>query len=110
MSSGVIVGDTFFSLSTRNSGQYFTLDAKTGKTMWTSEPRQANNVALVKAGNVVIGLEDDGELVVFRPSPTAFEPIRRYKLADTDTWTQPVIIDNRVFIKDVTTLALWTWN
>ncbi len=110
MSNGVIVGDTFFSLSTRNSGQYFTLDAKTGKTLWTSEPRQATNVSLMKAGNLVFSLEDDGELVVFRPGPTAFEPIRRYKLADTDTWTQPVIIDNRVFVKDVTTLALWTWN
>jgi len=108
MSNGVIAGDVFFSLSTRNSGQYFTLDAKTGNTLWTSEPRQGNNVALLKAGNIVFSLEDDGELVIFRPGQTAFEPLRRYKVADTDTWTAPVIAGNRIFVKDVSTLALWT--
>jgi len=108
MSNGVIAGDVFFSLSTRNSGPYFTLDAKTGNTLWTSEPRQGNNVALLKAGDLVFGLEDDGELVIFRPGPTSFEPLHRYKVADTDTWTQPVIAGNRIFVKDVSTLALWT--
>ncbi len=113
MSNGVIVGDIFFSLSTRNSGQYFSLDAKTGETLWTSEPRQADNVSLLKAGDLVFSLESDGELVIFRPGrpgQPAFEPLRRYKVADTDTWTQPVISGNRIFVKDVSTLALWRWN
>ena len=108
MSNGLIVGDAFFSLTIRNSGQYFSLDAKTGQTLWTSEPRQGNNAALMKAGNLVFSLEDDGELVIFRPGQTAFEPLRRYKVADTDTWTAPVIAGNRIFVKDVSTLALWT--
>jgi outer membrane protein assembly factor BamB len=107
-SNGLILGDTFFSLTTRNSGQYFLVDAKTGRTVWTSEPRQAINVSLLKARDLVFALEDDGELVIFRPGPTAFEPLRRYKVADTDTWTQPVIAGNRIFVKDVSTLALWT--
>jgi hypothetical protein len=47
---------------------------------------------------------------VARASQTAFEPLRRYKVADTDTFTQPVISGNRVFVKDVSTLALWTLN
>jgi uncharacterized surface protein with fasciclin (FAS1) repeats len=84
------------------------VDAKTGRTVWTSEPRQAINVSLLKARDLVFALEDDGELVIFRPGPTAFEPLRRYKVADTDTWTQPVIAGNRIFVKDVSTLALWT--
>ena len=39
-----------------NSGQYFSVDAKTGKTLWTSEPRQAGNAAIVRAGDVVFSL------------------------------------------------------
>lgn len=108
--NGVIVRDTFFSLSSRNAGQYFAVDAKTGKTVWTSEPRQAGNAAIVKAGNVVFVLEDDGEMLVLQDSLTAFEPLRRYKLAEAETWTQPVISGNRVFVKDVSSLALWTLN
>ena len=110
MSNGVIVRDTLISLSTRNMGQYFCVDAKTGKTLWVSEGRQAGNAALVKAGNLVFSLEDDGELLVIPSSQTAFEPLRRYKVAETATWTQPVISGNRVFVKDISTLALWTLN
>lgn len=110
MANAVLVGDVVFGLSTRNSGQYFIVDAKSGKTLWTSEPRQAGNAQIAKAGNLVFGLEDDGELVVGRVSPTAFEPIRRYKVADEETWAQPVISGNRIFVKDVSTLALWTLN
>ncbi len=110
LSNGVMVGDMLFSLSTRNSGQYFGVDAKTGKTLWTSEGRQAGNAAIVRAGSLLFILENDGELIVARSSQTAFEPLRRYKVAETDTWTQPVISGNRVFVKDVSTLALWTLN
>ena len=110
LSNAVIVGDSLFGLSTRNMGQYFSADAKTGKTLWTSEPRQAGQAAIVRAGNLVFSLQDGGELVVFRSSPTTVEPVRRYKVAESDTWTQPVISGNRVFVKDVASLALWTLN
>jgi len=95
-------------MSTRNSGQYFAVDAKSGKTLWLSEGRQAGNVAMATAGPVVLSLENDGELVVLRASQTAFEPLKRYKLADAETWTQGVYAGNRVLVKDVTSLALWT--
>jgi len=86
------------------------VDAKTGKTVWQSPPRQAGNAAIVRAGNLVFSLEDDGELLVLPNIQTAFEPLRRYKLSEAETWTQPVISGNRVFVKDVSSLALWTLN
>ena len=108
LSNPVVVGDALFGLSTRNSGQYFAVDVKTGKSLWTSEPRQAAQAAVVKAGPIVFSLEDDGELVVGRVGTAAFEPLRRYKVADSETWTQPTISGNRLFVKDVSTLTLWT--
>jgi outer membrane protein assembly factor BamB len=110
LSNAVLVGSALFGLSTRNAGQYFAADATTGRTLWTSEPRQASQAAIVRAGDLVFSLEGDGELVIMRASRTAFEPVQRYKVADTDTWTPPVISGNRVFIKDVLSLASWTWD
>ncbi len=114
MTNGVIVEGRLFSLSTRNSGQYFSLNPRTGETVWLSEPRQAENASLLRVGlrtgDLVLSLEDDGELIVFRRSQEAFEEIRRYKVADTDTWTQPVFSGNRILVKDVETLSLLTWN
>ena len=110
LSNSVLVGDALFGLSSKNSGQYFSVDAKTGKTLWTSDPRQAGNAAIVRAGDVVLSLQDDGQLVVFRSGSTAFEPVRRYMAAESETWTQPTVSGNRIFVKDVSNLALWTLN
>jgi outer membrane protein assembly factor BamB len=104
----VAPGDMLFGLSTRNAGQYFGVDLKTGATLWTSEGRQATQAAIVRSGEFLFSLEDDGELVVLRASRTGFDPIRRYKVSDAETWTPPVLSNRRIFIKDVSTLALWT--
>ena len=108
MSNAVLSGDVMFGLTSRNSGQYYAVEAETGQVLWTSDGRQAGNVAMARAGDVLFSLEDDGELVVLHASQTAFEPLRRYQVAEADTWTQPAISGNRIFVKDVSTLTLWT--
>ena len=108
MSSPIIMGDMVLGLSTRNSGQYFALDAKTGKTLWTSAGRQAAKVSVATRGDLLLSLENDGELVVGRVTRSAFEPLRRYKVADSETWTMPSYSGTRIFVKDVSNLTLWT--
>jgi len=110
LSDAVVAGDTLFGISTRNSGQYFAVDVKSGKTLWTSEGRQAAHAAIARAGELFLSMEEDGELVVARTSRTSFEPLRRYKVSELATWAQPSYSGNRVFVKDVSTLALWTLN
>ena len=108
MSNAVLSGDVMFGLTSRNLGQYYAVEARTGTVLWTSEGRQASNAAIERAGDVLFSLEDDGELVVLRASETGFEPLRRYKVAEADTWAHPAISGNRIFVKDVSTLTLWT--
>ena len=108
MANGVIVNDTLVSLSHKNSGQFFALDAKTGRTLWTSAPRQAQNAAIVRAGDILLILKDDGDLVVARSGAKGLEPIRTYTVADSATWAAPAISGERIFVKDVSSLALWT--
>jgi outer membrane protein assembly factor BamB len=110
LSNSVLIGDTLFGLTSKNSGQYFSVDAKTGKTLWSSEPRQAGNAAIVKAGNLAFSLEDDGDLIVFRNAPAGFEIVKKYTVAESETWTQPTLSGNRIFVKDVSNLSLWTVN
>jgi outer membrane protein assembly factor BamB len=108
MSNGVAVDGVLFGLSHLNSGQYFGLDLNTGQVLWTSDPRQAENAAVLRAGDTIFSLEADGELVVVRNSRTGFDELARYDVSDSETWAQPAISGNRVFVKDVSTLALWT--
>lgn len=108
LSNAVVIGDTLFGLSHRNSGQYFALDAPSGGVLWLDRPRRATNTALVKAGDLLFLLNDDAELIVARSSRTRFEPVTRYTVAGSATWAQPAISGRRIFVKDVSSLALWS--
>jgi outer membrane protein assembly factor BamB len=108
MSDAVALDGVLFGLSHLNSGQYFALDLDTGRVLWKSDPRQAAHAAIARAGHTIFSLEDDGELVVLRHNRSRFEPIARYQVAASETWTQPVVSGNRIFVKDVSSLSLWT--
>jgi outer membrane protein assembly factor BamB len=107
MSNGVAIDGVLFGLSPLNSGQYFALALDTGQVLWKSDPRQAENAAILRAGNTIFSLEADGELVVVRNSRTKLDVLARYDVAPSETWAPPAISGNRVFVKDVSTLALW---
>ena len=108
MSDVVAADNVLFGLSHLNSGQYFALDLDSGQVLWKSEPRQANHAAIARAGNTIFSLEDDSELVIVRLNRQKFDAVARYEVATSETWTQPVISGNRIFVKDVSSLTLWT--
>jgi outer membrane protein assembly factor BamB len=109
--NGVIVGDALFSLSGQSGGRFFFVDARTGAQLWRGDPRTAENAAISKAGDLIFALKDDGELIVLNGrNPTEFAPIGRYQVSNAATWSQPAIVGNRLFVKDVETLALWTFE
>jgi outer membrane protein assembly factor BamB len=110
LSNGVVADGVLYGLSHLSSGQYFALDLATGSLLWKSDPRQAENAAFVRAGTTIFALEDDGELVVTKANRKAMEVVRRYDVAETATWAQPTISGNRIFVKDIAHLALWTMN
>jgi outer membrane protein assembly factor BamB len=110
MANAVAIDGVLFGLSHLNSGQYFGLDLDTGRVLWTSDPRQAENAAIVRAGDTIFSLQDDAQLVVFRSSRTGFEVLERYEVATSPTWAQPTLFDDKVFVKDVSTLALLSLN
>lgn len=106
----VVAGDLIFGMSTRNSGQYFAVSAKTGQNLWVSPGRQGVAGSITRAGDYFFSLENDGELIVVRNNPAAFDVVKRYKVAEGETWAEPVFSGNRVFIKDLNHVTLWTVN
>jgi outer membrane protein assembly factor BamB len=108
LSNPVLVDNTLFGLSEKARGQFFALDADTGQVLWLGQPRQASNTAVVKADRLLFLLNDDAELIVATSSRTGFEPVVRYAVATSATWAQPAVSGNRVFVKDVSSITLWT--
>ncbi len=108
MTNGVVADGVLFGLSHLNSGQYFALDLDTGEVLWTGSPRQAENAAILRSDRTLLSLQDDAELLVLNASRAGLEEVERYTVADSATWTQPTLSGKRLFVKDVSTLTLWT--
>jgi outer membrane protein assembly factor BamB len=106
MSSPVVRGDYVFGFSHKRKGQFFCVDARTGKTLWTDNGRDGDNAAIVGAGQYLFMLTDGADLIVARNDPTRFELVKKYSVAQSPTWAHPVIVGNGVLIKDASTLAL----
>lgn len=41
-------------------------------------------------------------------NPNAYEEVRRYTVADSQTWAQPVLLGNRLVIRDERFVSLWS--
>jgi len=109
MSSPVAFGGYLYGLTHRNRGQFYCLDVKTGKTMWTTKGREGENAAMLTAGDLVFAMTTEGELVVMRANPNQFDAVKRYTVADSAVWAHPVLIGNGLVVKDVETLAYWAF-
>ena len=110
MNSPVLKGHLIFGFSHKTRGQFFCLDAASGKTLWLGDGRQGENAAMLLAGEFVVSLTNDASLVVSKASAAGLQPVRTYKAADSPTWAHPVLVGGGVLVKDATMLTLWGWE
>jgi outer membrane protein assembly factor BamB len=114
----VLKDGELYGLSQRN--QFYGMSAKDGKTLWSAAApaaagggggrggRGGGYGSVVDAGPVLMALTPAAQLVVFAPSDKELKKLASYKVADSATYTYPVVSGNRVFVKDQDTVTLWT--
>ena len=88
-SSPVRKGNLIFGFSNRNSGIFFCVDAESGKTLWTSDPKQGDNAVVLISGDLLFLLKDNAELIVAKASGAAFEPVHRYQVSGQRDLCEP---------------------
>lgn len=108
MSTPVLKGDLLLGLSHKNRGRFVALDARTGKTLWATAGREAENAALLTSAEKLFILTTAGELIVAKADNRGLEQLRRYSVAKSPTWAHPVLAGKRVLIKDAESLTLWS--
>lgn len=109
MSSPVAQDGRLYGFTHRNRGQFFALEMRTGRTLWTSPPRQGDNASLSVAGGSVLAVTTDGALHVMRQGSTAFDLVRTYTVAESAVWAHPAFTARGILVKDLESLALWTF-
>ncbi|HEX8149490.1 MAG TPA: PQQ-binding-like beta-propeller repeat protein [Pyrinomonadaceae bacterium] len=105
MNTPVLAGSTLYGLSARKKGQFFAVDAATGKTVWQGPGRMGENASIVNVGGTLLALTNDAVLYVLPEGAKEFAPSAQYTVATSPTWAHPVVLGDRLLIKDETTLA-----
>ena len=108
MSSPVADGPFIYGFGSKRKGQLFCLDARTGTAAWTTEGRGGTNAAIQSVGPNLVVLTTDGDLLVVNRSPDKYHELRRYKVAESQTWAHPVVIGTDLVIRDADSLAVWS--
>ncbi len=103
--SPVLKGGQIYGLSQRSV--IFCLDAKDGKTLWTTELGGRGFGSIVDVGSVLLALTPKGELIVFEPSDKEFKKLATYKVAETETYAYPVPAGKGLFVKDKDAVSFW---
>jgi outer membrane protein assembly factor BamB len=106
MSSPVLQGNLVVGMTARQKGQFFAVNADTGETVWQSPGRMGENAAILNLGNkVLLLLTNDANLIVQPAGAKAYAPVAQYSVASSATWAHPLVMRNRILIKDETTLT-----
>jgi outer membrane protein assembly factor BamB len=106
MSSPVVDGDYLFGMSTKQKGLLFCLKISSGEVIWTTKGDEGSNASIVHADDVIFFLTDDATLKVVKKSSSKYEPVANYTVADSPTWSNPVIWRDHILVKDNFNLLL----
>jgi outer membrane protein assembly factor BamB len=85
----------------------FCLDARSGTVKWTTEGRGGTNATIQSAGPYLVVLTTDGDMTVVRRDPEKFVQLHRYKLAESQTWAQPVLLKDSVIVRSADAVTRW---
>jgi outer membrane protein assembly factor BamB len=107
MSSPVVVDGRVLGLSHRRRGQYFGLDAQSGRVVWTGPAGAGQNAAFVVVRDAVLVLQGDGRLLVLPRGAEGFATRASYQVAEGATYAHPVPTAAGILIKDEGALALY---
>ena len=106
-STPVLKDGLLFGLS--DKGNFFCLRADDGKTAWIDTTRRDRFGAILDAGPVVLALPaSTAELTLFSPTDRQYEELARIKVSPTPTYAHPVLAGDRLFVKDRSSVTMYT--
>ncbi|HVV72946.1 MAG TPA: PQQ-binding-like beta-propeller repeat protein, partial [Verrucomicrobiae bacterium] len=73
------------------------VDLKTGEVKWEQPGFGAGNVIL--AGDNLVALADDGEVVVAKASPNGYKELARTKAVSGKCWSYPALSNGRLYVR-----------
>ncbi len=76
------------------------LDLKDGQRKWKGGRYGHGQVLFVSASNQLLVISEDGELVLLSANPDRHIELARFSIFDERTWNHPVLVDDRLYVRN----------
>jgi len=102
--NAIRIGDAIYFSSGGKGSQAIlsAVDAPSGKILW--QERSIEKATFVWADQKLITLDQDGNLMIAHPSPQGFKITAKAPLLTHLSWTPPVLVGTRLYIRDRRTM------
>lgn len=88
-------------------GKLFCINAATGETCWADTTRHNRFASTLDLGETILSLPASAEMLLFKPDAEKYLESAIYKMAETEIYAHPLIVGNKIFIKDDENLTCW---
>jgi outer membrane protein assembly factor BamB len=85
----------------------YCVNTANGQTAWIDAATHSDFATISDCGSVIIGFPQTGNLVIFKPDPSGYSEVKKYKVTETPVYSFPIIAGNLIYIKDAENLTLF---
>jgi outer membrane protein assembly factor BamB len=107
MSSPVLVGGTVYAHSSKRKGQFVAFNPTDGQIRWSTEGRSGTSASVIVAGKHLVYVTSESEMSVAQLDAGAYKELRRYTVAASATYAHPIVLRDRVVVRDMTHVTVW---
>ena len=88
-------------------GKLYCLNAMSGKTCWADTTAHNRFASILDLGKVLLSLPANGDISFFEPNPEKYVPIMKYKVAETEVYAHPLVVGDKIYVKEQELLTCW---
>jgi outer membrane protein assembly factor BamB len=111
MNNSVILDGAIYGIDgsqNNNSSRFVSINLADGKPNWSKDSFGYGNT--IGVGNLILAMNESGELVTIKPSPQSYNEISRLQVLGKLCWTTPTFAGGRIYVRndkgDVACLSL----
>lgn len=106
MSTPVVIGGHAY-IHLQNQ-RFACINLATGERTWTSKP-YGKYSSLVTQKDLILALDQTGQLLLIKANPQEFELLDEQKVADEETWAHLAVCGEEIFIRELNALGVFRW-
>jgi outer membrane protein assembly factor BamB len=107
MSSPVLTGGVLFGHSAKRKGQFVAVNPADGRLRWSTEGRAGVSASVIATDKHLLFLTTESEFVVVALDGSAYKEQRRYTVASSPTYAHPILLRDRLIVRDATHVTSW---